>query len=71
MAKTNKEIKTTAVFQYQDLEYSEADCLKKAEAAFKKENKNIELTSINIYIKPEERKIYYVGNKDFAGSVDL
>ena len=29
------------------------------------------LEELNIYIKPEERKIYYVANKDRVGSVDL
>ena len=29
------------------------------------------LEELNIYIKPEERKIYYVANKDCVGSADL
>jgi hypothetical protein len=66
-----KKVVTTAVVQYQDREFTEAECLKKAQAGFKKEYKGKTLEELNIYIKPEERKIYYVANKDCVGSVDL
>ncbi|SDB33067.1 hypothetical protein SAMN02910298_01593 [Pseudobutyrivibrio sp. YE44] len=66
-----KAVSTSAVVQYQGMEFSETDCLKKAQAAFKKEYKGKTLEELNIYIKPEERKIYYVANKDCVGSVDL
>ena len=59
------------VFQYQGIELSEASCVKKAQAGFKKAFKNVDLKTIDIYIKPEEGKIYYVGNGEFEGSVDL
>ena len=70
-AKAKKTVVTSAVVQYQGMEFSEAECLKKAQAAFKKEYKGKTLQELNIYIKPEERKIYYVANKDCVGSVDL
>ncbi len=70
-AKAKKAVVTTAVIQYQGREFSEADCLKKAQAQFKKDYKKEVLEEINIYIKPEENKIYYVANKDRVGSVDL
>ena len=70
-AKATKAVSTSAVIQYQGLEFSEADCLKKAQAAFKKDYKGKTLEELSIYIKPEERKIYYVANKDSVGSVDL
>ena len=66
-----KAVVTTAVVQYQDREFSEAECIKKAQAQFKKDYKGKTLEELNIYIKPEERKIYYVANKDSVGSVDL
>jgi hypothetical protein len=66
-----KAVTTTAVVQYQDREFTEAECLKKAQAQFKKDYKGKTLEELNIYIKPEERKIYYVANKDCVGSVDL
>ena len=59
------------VFQYQDLEFTEASCTKKAQAGFKKDFKGVELKKLDIYIKPEERKVYYVGNGEFEGFVDL
>ena len=71
VAKAKKAVVTTAVVQYQDREFTEAECLKKAQAQFKKDYKKETLEEINIYIKPEERKIYYVANKDRVGSVDL
>ncbi len=70
-AKAKKAVVTTAVVQYQDREFTEAECLKKAQAQFKKDYKKETLEEINIYIKPEERKIYYVANKDRVGSVEL
>lgn len=69
--KAKKEVVKSAVVQYQGLEFSTDDCMKKAEAAFKKEYKGKTLEEINIYIKPEERRIYYVANKDCVGSVEL
>jgi hypothetical protein len=66
-----KAVTTTAVVQYQDREFTEAECLKKAQAQFKKDYKGKTLEELNIYIKPEERKIYYVANKDSVGSVEL
>ena len=38
---------------------------------FKKDYKGKTLEEISIYIKPEERRIYYVANKDSVGSVEL
>ncbi len=69
--KPAKEPKVKAVFQYQDLEFTEASCVKKAQTGFKKANKGVDLKDISIYIKPEEGKIYYVANGDINGSVDL
>ena len=69
--KAKKEVITSAVVQYQGLEFTTEDCLKKAEAGFKKDYKGKTIEKINIYIKPEERKIYYVVNEDCVGSVDL
>ena len=68
---TKKPVITTSVIQFQGIEFSETDCLKKAQAGFKKQYKGVELEDLKIYIKPEERKIYYVGNSDRVGSVDL
>ncbi|SDB55401.1 hypothetical protein SAMN02910298_02842 [Pseudobutyrivibrio sp. YE44] len=63
--------KFSATIQYQNLEFSEAECLSKAQAQCKKDYKNIEITDINIYIKPDEHRVYYVANGDKTGSVAL
>ena len=68
---TKNAVKSTSVIQYQGMEISEAECTKKATAQFRVDYKGVELEKLKIYIKPEEHKIYYVGNKDCAGSVDL
>lgn len=69
--KAKKEVVKYAVVQYQGIEFTNDECFKKAEAGFKKDYKGKTIEEINIYIKPEERKIYYVVNKDCVGSVDL
>ena len=71
---TKKAVKNPAVkvvFQYQDIEFTEASCVKKAQDGFKKAFKDVDLKTIDIYIKPEERRVYYVGNGEFEGFVDL
>ena len=69
--KATKAPTVKVVFQYQDLEFTEASCAKKAQAGFKKDFKGVELKKLDIYIKPEEGKIYYVANGELNGSVDL
>ena len=51
--KPAKEPKVKAVFQYQELEFTESSCVKKAQAGFKKSHKGVELKDISIYIKPD------------------
>lgn len=69
--KATKAPTVKVVFQYQDLEFTEASCTKKVQAGFKNDFKGVELKKLDIYIKPEEGKIYYVANGDLNGSVDL
>ncbi len=68
---TSPSLSTSVVIQYQNLEFSETECIKKATAGFKKDHKGIELKSINVYIKPEDHKIYYVANDNQTGYVNL
>ncbi len=68
---TITEPKFTALFQYHGLEFSEEECLTKAQAQCKKDYNDIEITDINIYIKPDEHRVYYVANGDKTGSVAL
>ncbi len=71
MAESKKAVKNTSVFQYQGLEFAELDCIKKAESELKNAYKDVELEKRDVYIKPEEHKIYYVGNTNCAGYVEL
>ena len=48
-----KAIASTSVIQFQGLEFSENDCLKKAKAGFRKHYRGVELKDLKIYIKPE------------------
>lgn len=43
---TTKALKTTSVFQFQGREFTEAECVKKAEDAFKKDYKGVELKRV-------------------------
>ena len=71
LQKNVKDPTVKVVFQYQDVEFTEASCVKKAQSGFKKAFKDVELKTLDVYIKPEERKVYYVGNGEFEGFVDL
>ena len=63
---------TTAVIQYQGKEFTLDECVKNCEAAFKAENKRKTISEINVYVKPEEGKAYYVVNGGEAvGSINL
>ena len=67
-----KAVATTVVVQYQNREFTEAECLKKAQAQFKKDYKGKTLEELKIYIKPEDNKIYYVANNnECVGQTDL
>ncbi|MCF0131871.1 MAG: histone [Pseudobutyrivibrio sp.] len=71
VAKAKKAVVKTAVVQYQGIEFTMDEAIKKAEAGFKKDYKKKAIEEISVYVKPEERKIYYVVNGDCVGSVDL
>ena len=68
---TKKPVITSSVIQFQGIEFDQDTCLKKAKDGFKKQYKDVELEDLKIYIKPEERMIYYVANNDRVGSVEL
>lgn len=63
-------LKTAVCLQFSGKSYSEEDLVKMARDVWKYDLKQKlgELTSIELYVKPEENKAYYVMNKDFAGS---
>ena len=65
-----KEI-TTVFVQYAGLESEVGSLTKAALADFKASHKNADVTSLNLYIKPEDHAAYYVINGEFTGKVEL
>lgn len=68
-----KEIKAEISVQFDGKSYSQEDLIKIAKDVWKYDlNQKVgDLTSIELYVKPEEHRAYYVMNKDFAGSFNL
>ena len=69
-AASSKEVEANVVLQFEFGEFVSNDLVKKCEEAYKAENK-AKIKSIDIYVKPSERKAYYVVNDKSAGYVDL
>ena len=70
---TKKVEKKDEVFvQFAGEEYAVVDVMEKAKAAYGAEGHRASaIKSVRLYIKPEERKAYYVINDKAAGSIDL
>lgn len=68
-----KELKAEISVQFDGKSYSQEDLIKIAKDVWKYDlnQKVSDLTSIELYVKPEEHCAYYVMNKDFAGSFNL
>ncbi len=66
------DLKSKVVLQFTDREYTEADLVKIAKDVWKYDlnGKASELTNVELYVKPEEKKVYYVMN-DKEGSFDI
>lgn len=63
------DVKTDLHVQFNGKSYSEDDLMKMAKDVWKfdlKQKANA-LTSVELYVKPEENTVYYVMNKDFTG----
>ena len=72
-AKAKKEpVKAEIIVQYKEGETSIQDLEEKVKAQFVAEGHRAGcIKSLNIYVKPEDYKAYYVINEKFSGSVDL
>lgn len=68
-----KEEKKDEVFvQFAGEEYAVEEVMEKAKASYVAEGHRVSaIKSIRLYIKPEERKAYYVINEKAAGSIEL
>ena len=60
-------VKESVYLQYLGKELNSADIVETAKKASGVET----ITSITVYLKPEENKAYYVVNGDVTGSVEL
>lgn len=71
--KVEKAEKQEAVYvQFAGEEFVVEEVMEKAKAAYVAEGHRVSaIKSIRLYIKPEERKAYYVINEKAAGSIDL
>lgn len=65
------DVKADLVFEYYGAQMTDKDITKAAIKAFNKDNKKVVLKKIKVYVKPEDGKVYYVGNDDIVGSFDL
>ena len=69
---TKKAVKTTFVVQAAGKEVSMEDAMAKVKEAWVAEgNKETDLKEIALYVKPEDKAIYYVVNGDVTGRVDF
>ena len=60
------------VIQYGVMEWKGAELMERAKAAYAAEGHRISsIKSLSLYVKPEERKAYYVVNDTETGSVEL
>lgn len=65
-------MKTTLYVEYQEKQLNEKDILAKAKKVWTDEGKKVsDLTSLQIYVKPEENMAYCVYNEDSKGEFSL
>lgn len=64
------DLKASVCVQFSGKSYSEEDLVKMAKDVWKYDlkQKAADLVSMELYVKPEENTVYYVMNKDYAGS---
>lgn len=67
------ELKSEVHIQFANKSYMQEDLIKIAKDVWKYDLKQKvgDLTKVELYVKPEEGKAYYVMNKDFTGSFEI
>lgn len=64
--------KKKLVLQFQGKDYPEQDILEKVkEELLNRGIQEEDMEKIDIYVKPEERQIYYVMNQNITGHIEL
>lgn len=68
-----KEVTCSVTVQYGGKELSDANLLKTVKDIWKKDLKRKvgDLKVVELYVKPEENKVYYVVNKEVTGDFDI
>ena len=65
-------MKSTLYVEYQEKQLEEKDLVAKAKKVWTSTGKKVsELTSLQLYVKPEENMVYCVFNEDTTGEVPL
>ena len=66
-------VKATVVLQYSDRSVSYDELTERVKQIWTKDlgRKIVDIDTVDLYIKPEENKVYYVINKDINGDFDL
>lgn len=62
-------LKPVCVVQFQGSDIDLSDLVEAAKADFRKEKKRTPITDLKLYVKPEERAVYYVINEKHTGSI--
>lgn len=69
---STRKVVTELFVQFSGYEVSEEELVKRVKEAWVSEgNKVSSIKNISLYVKPEERKAYYVINKSAAGALDI
>ncbi len=68
--KTTAKVDEKVVLQLGFAEYTTEDIVDMCKKAYEAENKT-KIKNIDVYVKPEDRKAYYVVNEKVAGAVEL
>ena len=65
--------KAEVILQFAGKSYTQDDFVKTAKEIWKNElkKKASEMTSMELYVKPEESKVYYVFNETECGSFEI
>lgn len=64
-------IKTKIELQYGDKSVSQDDLVSRAKKAFEEKYSVKGLKSMELYVKPEDGKAYYVVNHEMTGDIEL
>lgn len=66
-----KNMRPEIFVQYQGSEIGVDDVVEAVKKSFREEKKRTPITSLKMYVKPEDRAVYYVINEKFEGKLEL